>query len=277
MTVIKLLKLVRSGRGELCYSPPFVTRLLFVKGAWSHEAESTGQLAALKTVSDEGMTNLGKQKMGAGSVMWECSCDHLGDALNYPTFEPLFVPFSVYSLAVFSPPWADRVGPCLAQSRLVAHVWNGNLKRLQTNNVWWLKNCYRWPSKTISVILVALQKHSEVTESQNSVSWKGSRRIKSNPYVNGPYRDQTHVCRSGLATGLPCSFTQHIFLLPPNKGGGSWWQLRCFGAAVVLLGLWCCSSPLGSMLLPSHFVMRVRVPNAGWSASPQDFTLKVTL
>lgn len=77
----------------------------------------------------------------------------------------------------------------------------------------------------------------QITESQNSVSWKGSRRIKSNPYVNGPYRDQTHVCRSGLATGLPCSFTQHIFLLPPNKGGGSWWQLRCFGAAVVLLGL----------------------------------------
>lgn len=122
MTVIKLLKLVRSGRGELCYSLPFVTRLLFVKGAWSHEAESTGQLAALKTVSDEGMTNLGKQKMGAGSVMWECSCDHLGDALTYPTFEPLFVLFSVYSLAVFSPPWADRAGPCLAQSRLVARL-----------------------------------------------------------------------------------------------------------------------------------------------------------
>lgn len=70
MIVIELLMLVRHGRGELCYSPPFVTRLLFVKGAWSCEVKSTGQLAALKTFSDERMTNLGRQKMGPGSVMW---------------------------------------------------------------------------------------------------------------------------------------------------------------------------------------------------------------
>lgn len=55
MIVIKLLMLVRSGRGEPCYSPPFVTRLLFLKGAWSHEVENTGQLATLKIVSNEGM------------------------------------------------------------------------------------------------------------------------------------------------------------------------------------------------------------------------------
>lgn len=72
-------------------------------------------------------------------VWCECSCDYPGDALTYPTFKPLFVPFLVYSLAVFSAPWAGRAGPCLAQSRLVGDVWKGNLKRLQTNSVWRLR------------------------------------------------------------------------------------------------------------------------------------------
>lgn len=241
MIVLKLLMLVRTGKGGLCYSPPFIITLLFVKGAWS--CEWTGQLAALKTVSNEGMTDLGRQKMGAGSVMW---------MLMWPPRRCPYLPYiwtTLWSflgicLGSFQSSMGQQGWAMFSTEQIIAHAEKGNLKRLQTNNVWRLKKNWlqmtRQNHQHDSGSSSKAFRSYRITESQS----EGTQKDQVQSLMIGSHRDRTHICRSGLAVGLPCSFTQDFVLFPPNKGGGTWRQLEV---------LWCFSGSAGAVVLQLSF------------------------
>lgn len=85
------------------------------------------------------------------------------------------------------------------------------------------------------------------------------------------FQKHSEVGRSGWATLLsrPVHLlfpTQARLVAAGGKQGENCDQLSHFVALVALLRLWCCSFPLGRLLLLLHVVLGVEVPNPGFSA-----------